>query len=524
MQGRVRVQVDLTSRGEDPAQLQKNLSGSLLITGNNLVFKGNELDNALDRYERGSLMNRVLCASKRHQTAMMLANSFGKDVIMDKALSAKSSLIALRERRPDICFLDIEFLTEYLPRDGLKDFDQALQPIWKAGGNIPLVILCQSGKLRLAVEAVKAGAADYLCYPTSTQEIELVVQDLRERLSVQSELDYLRSSFWKAETEDLVQTRSPKMRTLYESIEAVATTKANVLINGDTGTGKSLLAKLIHLHSNRAGEAFVAVHCGSIPDTLVESELFGHEKGSFTGAERRKLGRFQVADGGTIFLDEVGTITPNAQIKLLQVLQESSFTRVGGEQDITVDVRVIAASNEDLQVKAENGQFRRDLYYRLNVFPLELPTLRERSEDIPHLANHFLRKLNKKYGKGLKGIIPEVMLALQGYDWPGNIRELENLMERAYILQKGPRLSNVGFPAELMAMAISDCAAEQNSCDLDLAQVRKRAVDEVEHRYLYKLLDLHKGKVEPCAAQAGVTTRQLHNLLAKYGLKSKDFR
>jgi DNA-binding NtrC family response regulator len=469
-------------------------------------------------------MNRVLCASKNHQVAMRLANSLGKDVIMDKAHSGKSSLVALREGRPDICFLDIEFLIEYLPKDGLKDIDHALQSFWKAGGDVPLVILAQPEKLRLAVEAVKVGAADYLSYPLESLEIELVIQNLRERLSVQSELDYLRSNFWKAETQGLVQTRSPKMRKVYESIEAVASTKANVLINGDTGTGKSLLAKLIHLHSNRVDGAFVAVHCGSIPDTLVESELFGHEKGSFTGAERRKLGRFQVADGGTIFLDEVGTITPNAQIKLLQVLQESSFTRVGGEQDITVDVRMIAASNEDLQVKAGNGQFRRDLYYRLNVFPLELPNLRERSEDIPHLANHFLRKLNKKHGKGLKGIIPEVMLALQGYDWPGNIRELENLLERAYILEKGTRLSSAGFPAELMAMAISDCAVEQNICDLDLTRVCKRAVDEVEHRYLYKLLDLHKGKVEPCAAQAGVTTRQLHNLLAKYSLKYKDFR
>ena len=469
-------------------------------------------------------MNKVLYAGRQHQPAKLIAESLGDEFILCKAPTAKSCLTAIRERQPDICFLEIDFLTQFFPENEPQDFNLALQPIWRAGGDMPLVILCQSESLRLAVEAVKAGATDYLCYPFVPGEIELVIQKLIAQINQRSELEYLRSRFWKKEVEELVRTRSAKMRSVYDSIEAVAPTKANVLIHGDTGTGKSLLAKLIHLHSNRYRQPFVAVHCGSIPDNLVESELFGHEKGSFTGAERRKLGRFQVAEGGTIFLDEVGTITPNAQIKLLQVLQEGIFTRVGGEQDISVDVRVIAASNEDLKIKTENGQFRRDLYYRLNVFTLQLPSLRERGEDIPHLVNHFLQKLNNKYGKGIKGIMPDVMIALQSYDWPGNIREMENLMERAYILERGSRLSGFGFPADLLSMAPSDHVEEFNFFDLNLADIRKRAVDEVEHRYLHKLLELHKGKVEACAVQAGITTRQVHNLLAKYGLKSKDFR
>jgi DNA-binding NtrC family response regulator len=469
-------------------------------------------------------MNTILLASSKPQAALNQLGGLNGEFVIQKANTAKACLASLRDKRPDICLLDLEFVTGYLPGDGSLDFESALEPFWAAGGEVPLVILSQPEKLRMAVEAVKAGAADYLCYPIEAQEIELVIQNMLQRISVHSELDYLRSHFWKAEAEDLVHTRSATMRAVYGSIEAVAPTKANVLIHGDTGTGKSLLAKLIHLHSNRAEQPFVAVHCGSIPDTLVESELFGHEKGSFTGAERRKLGRFQVADGGTIFLDEVGTITPNAQIKLLQVLQEGTFTRVGGEQDITVDVRVIAASNEDLKAKTLNGQFRRDLYYRLNVFPLELPTLRERSEDIPHLVHHFLRKLNQKYGKGLKGVLPEVMGSLRVYDWPGNIRELENLMERAYILEKSDRLGSIGFPAEIMAMVPQNNGDEQSIYDLSLSEARRKAVEEVEYRYLLKLLDAHKGRIEPCAAQAGVTTRQLHNLLTKYGLKSKDYR
>ena len=469
-------------------------------------------------------MYRVLYAGNQDLWAKAISKSLGEGFILDKAFSAKSCLNNLHDRRPDFCFLDIDLLSAFFPEENPNNYELAMQSFWKAGGDIPLVILCNSEKLRMAVEAVKAGATDYLCHPFEIKEIELVIHKLLAHIDQRSELEYLRSRFWRKEAESLVRTHSPKMLAVYDSIEMVAPTKATVLIHGDTGSGKSLLAKLIHLHSNRAEQPFVGVHCGSIPDTLLESELFGHEKGSFTGAERRKLGRFQVADGGTIFLDEVGTITPNAQIKLLQVLQESTFTRVGGEHEIAVDVRVIAASNEDLRIKTENGHFRRDLYYRLNVFAVQLPSLRERREDISHLANHFLQKLNQKYGKDLKGILPEVTSAMQAYDWPGNIRELENLMERAYILERGGRLSSTGFPAEIMAMIPSESAAESNLCDLSLADLRKKAVNEVEQRYLMKMLELHKGKVDSCAVQAGITTRQFHNLMAKYSLISKDFR
>lgn len=465
-----------------------------------------------------------MLASKRRQVISGL-NKFLRDTFsLEKVASFADCLAMLRQKRHDICLLDLNLIvkTGQLPES--TEITSKLQNIIEAAAEIPLVVLADANQLRTAVQAVKAGALDYLCHPIAKQEIDLVLHNLSERLAIRSELEYLRSHFWKAEAEDLVRTSSSTMRSVYESIEAVAPTKANILINGDTGTGKSLLAKLIHLHSNRATEAFVSVHCGSMPDSLVESELFGHEKGAFTGAERRKLGRFQVADGGTIFLDEVGTITPNAQIKLLQVLQEGSFTRVGGEQEISVDVRVIAASNEDLKKKAENGRFRKDLFYRLNVFPLELPELKNRRQDIPYLADHFLKKLNQKYGKDIKKVSANVLNAFQGYDWPGNIRELENLMERAYILETGKLLSSISFPTELMAITPQDSSPDQDLGDVTLAEVRKRAVEEVEYRYLAKILEEHKGRIESCAKHAGVTTRQFHNLLTKYGLKSKDYR
>jgi transcriptional regulator with GAF, ATPase, and Fis domain len=266
----------------------------------------------------------------------------------------------------------------------------------------------------------------------------------------------------------------------------------------------------------------VEVHCGAIHDNLVESELFGHEKGSFTGAERRKLGKFEIADRGTIFLDEVGTISPSAQIKLLQVLQEGAFSQVGGEATLEVDVRVIAASNEDLASKVQDRSFRSDLYYRLNVFAIELPPLRDRPEDIPHLVDFFLQRLEGLYGKGINGIDPEVKASLCEYSWPGNIRELENLLERAYILERSSKLSAASFPPDLNLAGLSSVQNQPNTA-LSLTEVRRLAMEQVEKSYLLQLLGEKKGRIDQSAAQAGVTPRQLHNLMAKYGLNRRDF-
>jgi transcriptional regulator with GAF, ATPase, and Fis domain len=292
---------------------------------------------------------------------------------------------------------------------------------------------------------------------------------------------------------------------------------------GETGTGKGVLAKLIHRHSNRKSRPFVSVHCGAIPDTLLESELFGHEKGAFTGAVRRKLGKFEIADGGTIFLDEVGTITSPAQIKMLQILQDRMMQRVGGEKSIEVDVRIIAATNSDLLRMVREGHFRQDLFYRLNVFPIEIPPLRERAEDIPLFAELFLERLNKFYSKSIHSVHSDVLEAFELYSWPGNIREMENLIERAYILETTSVLTPEGFPSDLFTQ---NPRGESRTPDmrLTLAEVRQRAVERVEREYLRELLLTHKGRINLTALAAGITTRQLHKLMTRHRLNKQDFK
>jgi DNA-binding NtrC family response regulator len=465
-------------------------------------------------------MRSILVAAAEPATIASVSRHLAGEYRVEAAASRAACLEALAAHRPEAAFVDLPFLCE----DG-RSGAEALAPFRRRHPGLPLVVLCTPDRIRQAVALVQAGAENYLVRPIDPAEAALVLEGLHRRHRMASELSYLRESFWKAEARDLVRTNSEAMRGVLEKVESVAATRATVLISGETGTGKSLLARLIHLHSNRAAAPFLAVHCGSIPDTLVESEFFGHEKGAFTGAERRRLGKFEIAHKGTIFLDEIGTISPAAQIRLLQVLQEGTFSRVGGEATIQVDVRVVAASNTDLAQRMAEGAFRGDLYHRLNVFAIELPPLRERREDIPLLVESLLARLEQSYGKGLTGVEDRVLEALLAYHWPGNIRELENLLERACILERGPRLGAASFPAELLALAGGgrrEDAAE--ALTLPLAEARQRAVDALERRYLAALLSRHQGRMAPSAAQAGLTPRQLRNLLAKHGLSRKDFR
>ena len=256
---------------------------------------------------------------------------------------------------------------------------------------------------------------------------------------------------------------------------------------------------------------------------MLESELFGHEKGAFTSAVKRKLGKFEIADRGTIFLDEIGTITPAAQIKLLQVLQDGIFQRVGGEVTIHTDVRIVAATNMDLKQMCEEGQFRKDLYYRFNVFPIEVPLLKERPEDIPHLAMIFLDRMNKLNTKAIKGISPVVMEALMHYPWPGNIRELENLIERAYILETGSVLQPDSFPGEIFEYCSSGVELVKDNAG-SLAYVRKKGIEEIEKNYLMDLLNETTGRIKQAAEIAGISTRQIHKLLTKYNIRKEDYK
>jgi transcriptional regulator with GAF, ATPase, and Fis domain len=335
--------------------------------------------------------------------------------------------------------------------------------------------------------------------------------------------DYLADDGLAGDLLDQTSNKTGLMRHLHEQMKLVASTKSTVLITGETGTGKSYMASLIHRHSPYKSGPFINVHCGAIPETLIESELFGHEKGAFTGAVKRKQGRFSLASGGTIFLDEIGTVTSAIQIKLLQFLHDRTFQPVGSEETVEADVRVLAATNSNLKKMVDDGHFRSDLYYRLNVFPLHIPPLRERREEILSLAGLFINRLNRLYRRRITGVTKDVEQAFHAYDWPGNIRELENLIERAFILEKEIRLGPKSFPPELFSQECMPPLLNSEKLPA-LREFRAEAVRQAELQYLVSLLKKNRGRIDQCATTAGITTRQLHKLMTKHGLRKENFK
>ncbi|MFH1034596.1 MAG: sigma-54 dependent transcriptional regulator [Pseudomonadota bacterium] len=468
-------------------------------------------------------MNRILIVAREPEVVDAVRLSFGEPYSVEVAKNPDGLWSLGRHRRFDYLFVDLRLLGASAQVDGRPDFGPALQTLRDNFPGAHVVVMSPQEMIREVVSAVRFGASDYLTYPIDSSEVSHVKDSIDQSLRMQSELQYLRDTFWQEDALELVRTNSAVMRKVLEKVRSVAPTRSTVLLVGETGTGKGVLARLIHRHSNRKSKPFVSVHCGAIPDTLLESELFGHEKGAFTGAVRRKLGKFEIASDGTIFLDEVGTITSPAQIKMLQVLQDRLMQRVGGEKSIEVDVRIIAATNSDLLRMVKESRFRQDLYYRLNVFPIEIPPLRERSEDIPLFAELFLERLNKFYAKNIRSVHPDVLEAFEVYSWPGNIREMENLIERAYILEASSVLTPEGFPSDLFAF---DGRGQRPSTDLrlTLAEARRRAVERVEREYLRELLLANKGRINLSAQGAGITTRQLHKLMTRYRLNKQDFK
>jgi DNA-binding NtrC family response regulator len=465
-------------------------------------------------------MKFVLVVAREQDIVQTIRGCFDADCKVNRASDRDDALEMLGTNRYDLIFLDLGLLQGSLAD---KDYGTALEQFRNLHPSVEIVVMSPQSMVREAVKAVKAGATDYITYPIDHEEVKHVTETISEDLILQSELDYLRDRFWQSDYMDLVKTKSPAMQEVFASIRSVAPTKSTVLLVGETGTGKGLIARLLHQHSNRRDAQFISVHCGAIPDTLVESELFGHEKGAFTGAVRKKLGKFEIAKGGTIFLDEIGTITPAAQIKLLQVLQDGTFQRVGGEDTIQANVRVIAATNMDLGMMCDDGRFRKDLYYRLHVFPVEIPPLRERKDDIPHISQVILQRLEKFNKKQIRSIHSSVMEGFMKYTWPGNVRELENLLERAYILENSSVLTVESFPAELLASQDVSAGVEVDS-SLPLAEVRNRGVEDIERRYLRELLTSNRGRIKESAEVAGISTRQLHKLLNKYRIRKEEFK
>lgn len=347
------------------------------------------------------------------------------DVIL--AGDAYEALSVARSRHLDMALMDVN-----LPgMDGLK----ALDAIKEINREIGVVMLSASDSAQQAVAALRKGAYDYITKPFSDDELITVLDRYTDTLALKSEVNYLKEVLQTQSYGEII-SNSPKMKAIFDLIQKVSQTSSSVLITGESGTGKELVARAIHARSARSDKPLVTVNCGAVPSELMESELFGHERGSFTGAFARKIGKFEYADGGTLFLDEIATIPMHLQVKLLRVLQEKTFERVGSNASIKVDIRVIAATNVDLVKEVRNGNFREDLYYRLKVVPIELPPLRERKEDIELLAAHFLDKHSKKCNKSVAGISKEALKALADYSWPGNVRELENLVERLVVLAR----------------------------------------------------------------------------------------
>jgi two-component system NtrC family response regulator len=393
---------------------------------------------------------------------------------------------------------------------------EVLAEIKELDDQIPVIIMTAYGTVQTAVEAMKAGAYDYILKPFDISEMEVIVQKALQYRRLSREIEQLRSELQSKYRFDNIIGKSSGMQRIFDLITQVAPTKSTIMIRGESGTGKDLIAGAIHCHSTRAQAPFIKLNCGAIPGTLLESELFGYEKGAFTGAERQKPGRFELANGGTLFLDEIGDMDSTLQVKLLRVLQNGELEHLGGTRTIQVDVRVIAATNTNLEQRIREGRFREDLYYRINVVPIEIPPLRERREDIPLLVHFFMDKYTEEMNQPKKTISPEAMDQLIHYDWPGNIRELQNMIERAVVLSRSDSLTpkSFTFPYEHKAPTISPDEIQIPEEGVSLTQI----VDDLEKTYIKKAL-IQSGGVQTRAAELLRTTRKiLRYKMEKFGL------
>ncbi len=375
-------------------------------------------------------MPAILIVEDEAKMRRLLELNLGEDGFTTfSAGDAETGLKLLSEHAIDLVVTDLK-----LPgMDGLE----FLQTVKRRNAALPVVVMTAFGSVETAVEAMKAGASDYVLKPFSLAEMRLVIHKELDVRDLREENRSLREALGKRYAHPNVVARSPKMQEVLATVERVAPTNSTVLLGGESGVGKDLIARAIHEKSRRARGPFLKINSTAIPENLLESELFGYEKGAFTGAAASKPGKFELADKGTLFLDEIGDVPPVTQVKLLRVLQEREFERLGGTRTIKVDVRLVAATNRDLRAALEQGTFREDLYYRLNVVPIDIAPLRERREDIPDLANLFIKRFAGDSGKGVEGITPEAMQILVNYHWPGNVRELQNIVERACALAKG---------------------------------------------------------------------------------------
>jgi two-component system response regulator PilR (NtrC family) len=444
--------------------------------------------------------------SMRELLAIVLKREGYEVMLADNGRTAVAAL----ERAPvDLLITDIK-MPDMTGIDVLRTA-KALDP------DLPAIMMTAFASQETAIEALRLGACDYLIKPFNVDELKLKVRDKLESRRLREENVLLKRTLGTTHQFHNMIGRSPAMVEVFHLIETIARTASTVLVTGESGTGKELVARAVHFHSLRRESPFVAVNCGALPETLLESELFGHMRGAFTGADTNKKGLVEVAEHGTIFLDEIGEMSQMMQVKLLRVLQERRFRRVGGLEEIDADIRVIAATNQDLAKLVAEGRFREDLYYRINVIPVKLPPLRERQDDVALLAEHFLAKYTQQMGKPITAISNEALVHLQRYEWPGNIRELENVIERAVALEPTPTILPESLPDHVRGLAPRKAPASGPLPDegFDLEQ----HVRDIERDYLAEALKKAGGVQVKAAELLGMSFRSFRYYAKKYNLR-----
>ncbi len=420
------------------------------------------------------------------------------------AADGEEALRLVAAEQPDVLLTDLKM-------PGM-DGQELLSRVRQGYPEVAVVIMTAHGTIRSAVEALRQGAEDYLTKPVDVEEVEYLLDQVLKRRKLLSETRLLRERLDEKYRFENIIGRSAEMLEVFRLVEQVAPTQASVLITGESGTGKELIAQAIHQRSQRRDAAFIKVSCAALPETLLESELFGHERGAFTGALARRAGRFELAAGGTVFLDEVGDIPLGMQVKLLRFLQDHQFERVGGNQTLTVDVRVITATHRDLQAFIKEGKFREDLYYRLNVIEIPLPPLRSRLQDIPLLTDFFVKKYSAANGKEIKAVPDETLSALMAYSWPGNVRELEHALERAVILSRGEELDLSLFPTLPRAAQPARMAKKPVSPGATM--------EEIEREAILRTLESVGGSTSRAAAVLKISPRTIQYKLKEYRSRS----
>lgn len=449
-------------------------------------------------------MKKILIADDEKNMRWILHKNLKEEgFVVIEAADGQEAFTLFIDSEPDMIILDYR-----MPGiDGIE----ILKRIKTINEKVPVIMITAHGSTDAAVEAMKLGATDYISKPFDMEELKIAIKKALNIESLNNTIDYLKAQVNEAYDHKIIGT-SKKMQEIFEMIDKVADTAATVLITGESGTGKELIANAIHNKSSRNDKPYITVNCGAIPETLLESELFGYEKGAFTGAQNRKVGRFDRAQGGTLFLDEIGELTLPLQVKILRVLQEREFERVGGTEVIKADVRIIAATNRDLDKMVQEGKFREDLLYRLKIIPIMIPSLRERKEDIQILAEFFIDKYAREMKKGDITIEQDALEILINYEFPGNIRELENIIERLVILSSNGKVTASALPKEVVKGAF-------NKKDIFVLPTAGVSLDEVEESLVRQALEITKGNQTQAAKLLGISRHALIYRLDKYKIQ-----